>query len=99
MPYFIGLLWGAFASVLQSLVGRILVALGISYISYKGIDTLLGSLKSAAFSYLSNVPPDLIGIIGLARIGESISVVCSALTAKYVIQGLTGGALTKMMIK
>ena len=99
MPLFAGLLWGALAGILESLIGRVLVSLAISYVTYQGVDLLLGSLKTAAFSYLVFVPPDFLGFIGLARIGESISVVCSALTAKFVLQGMTGGSLTKIGIK
>lgn len=98
MPYIVGLLWGALGLTIRSLVGRVLIALGISYISYQGIDALLTSIKTAAFNVLNNVPPEFIGIIGLARIGESISVVCSALVAKYALQGMSG-TFKKMVIK
>lgn len=99
MPYLIGILWGGLAIVLRSFVGRVLIYLGISYLTYQGVDGLIESLKVQAYAQLSNIPSALIGIVGLTRIDEAISVIVSALTAKYVLQGLTGGAFKKMVIK
>jgi hypothetical protein len=98
MPFIIGMLWGAFSLILKSLVGRVLIALGISYLTYQGVDLLLTSIKTSAMANLSDVPPEFFGIIGLARIPQSINVICSALVAKYTMQGLTG-SLTKMVVK
>lgn len=98
MPYLAGFIWGALGLILKSLVGRVLIALGISYVTYQGVDTLINGLEAAALSHLSAVNAELLGVVGLARIGESLSVVVSALSAKYAIQGLTG-SFTKMVIK
>lgn len=98
MPYLVSLIWGALALTIRSLVGRVLVALGISYVTYQGVDTLISSLKTAAMANLASVDPVLLGAVGMARIGESISVVVSALAAKYALQGLTG-SVTKAVLK
>jgi D-alanyl-lipoteichoic acid acyltransferase DltB (MBOAT superfamily) len=98
MPYLVSLIWGALALSIRSLVGRVIVALGISYVTFQGVDTLISSLRSAAFGVLSGIDPAILGLVGLARIGESISVVVSAVAAKYALQGLTG-TITKMAVK
>lgn len=98
MPYIISMLWGALALSIRSLVGRVIIALGISYVTYQGADMLITSLRNAAFAALGGVDPTMQGVVGLARIGESISVVVSAVAAKYALQGLSGG-LTKMGVK
>jgi len=98
MPYLVGLIWGGFGQVLKNLVGRVLVALGISYVTYQGVDALISGLKASALENFANIPPEILGIIGLARIGESLSVIISALAAKYALQGLTR-SFTKMAIK
>jgi hypothetical protein len=99
MPAFISMLWGALALSIKSLVGRVLVALGISFITYQGIDLLIASIKSDALAMLSSVPPQLIGAVGMLRLGESLSVIASAVVAKYAIMGLQGGSITKMVTK
>jgi hypothetical protein len=99
MGFIIGMLWGAFSLVLKSLVGRVLLALGISYLTYQGIDLLISSIQSQAFSLIQGLPSEFIGLIGLTKIGEALSVLVSAVTAKYTMQGLTNGSITKMAIK
>jgi hypothetical protein len=98
MPVIISMLWGGLASILSTLVGRVLIALSIGYVSYSGIDILLDSMKSAAYANLGNMGP-LVGVVGLLKISESLNVVISAVIAKYTIQGLTGGTITKMVLK
>lgn len=98
MPALVGLLWGGFASILSSLVGRVLVMLAISYVTYTGVDVLLQSVKTAAFASMGNMGV-LSGVVGMLKLGESMNVVVSAVVAKYTIGGLTSGSVTKMAFK
>lgn len=97
MPYIIGLIWGGLLLILESSVGRILIALGISYITYQGIDVLMDSILSSALGFL-NVNSSLSGLIGLTRLDQCINVVCSAVSAKFAINGLTSGKFTKLKL-
>jgi len=98
MPIIIGMLWGAFVSILGSLVGRILVALAISYVTYSGVDILLTSMKTAALANMGNMG-SLVGVVGMLKLSESLNVVISAVVAKFTIGGLTNGSVTKMVFK
>ncbi|ACT52153.1 DUF2523 domain-containing protein [Methylovorus menthalis] len=99
MPLFISMFWGFAALSLKTLVGRVLVALAITYVTYQGLDVLLSGARQAALGLLTNVPADVIGAVGLLRLGESINIVFSAIAARYIVQGLTGGVLTRQVIK
>jgi hypothetical protein len=99
MASLISMLIGAIAYALSNYVGRILVALGISYVTYSGVDLLLGSIKSQTIALFSSVPPQMLVAIHLSRIGESINILFSAIAAKYALQGLTSGTITKQVIK
>lgn len=99
MPYIISMLWGALALTLQSFVGKILIYLGISYLTYQGIDVLIGSIEQQVNQALGQSAGTLNGLIGLTRLGESTSVILSALTAKYTLAGLQGGSLTRQVFK
>ncbi|MDP1872529.1 MAG: DUF2523 family protein [Gallionella sp.] len=94
----IGWLVGAIGLTLANWVGRVLVALGISYITFSGVDLLFSSLKTEIWSLLGGAG-QLSGVIGLSRIGESVNIVFSALIAKMSLSGMTGGKLTKQVIK
>lgn len=98
MPIFVGLLWGGFVSILSSLVGRVLVALLITYVSYSGIDILIQSMKTAALANMGSMGA-LTGVVGMMKLGESLNVVISALVAKYTIAGMTSGTITNMVFK
>ncbi len=92
------MLWGGLASILSTLVGRVLIALAISYVSYSGIDILLNNMKGAALQHMGSMGP-LVGVVGMMKLSESLNVVISAVIARYTISGLTNGTLTKMVFK
>lgn len=98
MPVFIAMLWGGFASVLASMVGRVLVAMFITYVTYQGVDILLTSAKDQAFAALGNMGA-LSGVVGMMKLSESINIVFSAVVAKYTLKGMTNGSITSMVFK
>jgi len=98
MPVLIGLVWGGFISILGSIVGRVLVMLAISYVTYSGIDLLLDSVKAQAFIAMGNMGI-LSGVVGMLKLGESLNVVVSAVVAKFTIGGLTNGSVTRLAFK
>lgn len=95
----IGWLIGAFGLALGNWVGRVLIALGISYVTFTGVDLLFSGLKTQIWSLLGTAGPTMQGIIGLSRLGESVNIVFSALVARMSLAGMTGGNLTRQVIK
>lgn len=98
VPAVAGVFWGAFVSILGTLVGRVLIALAITYVSYQGIDVLIQSVKTSALASMGSMGI-LSGVVGMLKLGECLNVVISAVVAKYTIGGLTSGAVTKMVLK
>jgi Protein of unknown function (DUF2523) len=98
MPYLAGLIWGALLLILESLIGKIIGYLAISYVTYQGVDFLLQNTVSSAMSFLQ-VNSELAGFIGLTRIDQCISVITSAVVVKYTLAGLNSGAVTKVKLK
>jgi hypothetical protein len=94
----VGMIWGGLASILATLVGRVLIALAITYVSYQGLDVLLDSMKEAAFSNMGQMGV-LSGVVGMLKLAECLNVVISAVVAKYTLAGLTSGTITKMVFK
>lgn len=99
MPVFIAAIWGAFLRMVGSLVGRVLVALGISVVTYTGINASLDALKQQAIAAFSGLPPDLLGLLGVLKVGQCISIIMSATAARLLLNGLTGDAMKKWVIK
>lgn len=99
MPIFIAALGGMLINLVGSLVGRVLVALGIGLVTYTGVSSSLDFLKSQAISSFASLPAEMMAIIGLMKVGVCISIVTSAITARLVLNGLTGGTFKRWVHK
>lgn len=98
MPALLLALFSGLASIAGTLAGRVLVALGIQYVTYTGFDLVLSSIING-ISNTSGAPALIAQYIGFFRIGEAISIITGAITAKWAINGLTNGSITRMMVK
>jgi hypothetical protein len=90
-----GWLLGGFLAIAPTLVGKILVALGVGVASYTGMDASLGWLKSQAVSSLLGLPVQVVGMLALMRVGSCISMVFSAILIKLALDGMVSGVLKK----
>lgn len=99
MPVFIAALWGALIQIVGTLAGRVLVALGIGVVTYTGINASLEALKTQAIGALSGLPPELLGLLGLLKVGQCISIIMSATAARLLLNGMTGDTVKKWVIK
>lgn len=99
MPIFIAALLGGLATAVGSLVGRVLIALGITYVSYSGLNVLLDGIKADIFANLGGLSGQVLGIVGVLQIDTAINITFSAIAARMVIAGLTSGVITRRVIK
>lgn len=98
MPAFLAALLGGLVAAAGSLVGRVLIALGISYVTYTGVSTALSAIQSQVQGNLTGLPVMLLQVAYLLKIDVFISIMFSAITARLTIKGLTAGAITKAKI-
>lgn len=99
MPVFIAALGGMLINLVGTLAGRVLVALGISVVTYTGISIALDAIKSQAISSFTALPPEMLSIITMMRVGQCISIVSSAIVARLVLNGLTGDTVKRWVGK
>lgn len=99
MPLFLAALLGGLVQSASSIAGRVLIALGIGYVSYTGITALLDWIKAQVVAYLVGAPSTIVSIMGLLKIDVAVSIIFSALAARLVLQGLTSDKITRMVIK
>jgi hypothetical protein len=99
MPLIVAAIGGMLLSLVGSLVGRVLVALGIGVVSYMGFSAGLDWMKSQAISSLQGLPADAVGMLSIMKVGVCISIVSSALMARLVLSGLTGDTVKKWVHK
>lgn len=99
MPAFVAALLGGLLELTKSLVGRVLVALGIGLVTYNGLGVTLAFLKTQALSSMSSAPAGLVGLLGYLGVGEAISIISSAYLVRLALNGLTDGALKKFVLQ
>ena len=99
MPVFLLSMLGGLATVAGSLVGRVLLSLGIGYVSYKGINALLDLLKSQVVANVTGSGVEFVQALYLVKFDICVSIVFSAMAARLLIQGLTSDTITKMVLQ
>jgi len=99
MPAFIAALIGALVQACGTIVGKVLVSLGISYVSYTGIDTSITWARDYLLTGLSALPANAVAVASTMKLGVCVSILTSALVARTVLSGLTGGALKRMVVR
>ena len=99
MPVFLASLLGGLISISGSIAGRVLLALGISVLTYTGTNAALDFLKGQAIAALSGLPFQVLGMLATMKVGQCLSIVFSAIVARQVQQGLSGDSIKKWVLK
>lgn len=94
---------GALASACISLVGRVLVALGLGFVAYKSVNVVWDGLRTIFNSYMGQLAggafPHLVGIVALLKVPTCLSLVLATLAARAAIAGVTSGNLRRIVSK
>lgn len=85
--------------VVGSLVGRVLLALSLSLVTFIGIGAFVSVALGYAKTSLTALPPDIVAFLGLTKIDVAITMVASAITGRMVVQGIQGGSLRRWVTK
>lgn len=75
------------------IVRTVLVGLGIGYVTYQGMDILLGQVQAHFFGLLGGLPSTMLQILGLGGIDKCCNILFSAFAARLVLDGVSGGAM------
>lgn len=95
---FIPALIGALATAMGTLVGRAIIALGIGFATYKGIDLGIEQLKQTVMTAVTGVPGQALQLIGYLWLDKALSVVFSGVGVALTMRAL-GGSVKRMVVK
>lgn len=94
MPLFIAAFLGALAAAAGSIAGRVLISLGITAVTYVGVQASLDWAQTFIASRWSQLPSQAVAILGALRIGEDIGIIFGACLARMTLNGLTSDSIT-----
>lgn len=97
----IAALIGGLIQAAGSLVGRVMIALGIGLVSFSGFSSVLAAVKAKAFVFLGNAAAvaSISGYVGLFQVGTCINIIASAYVIRFTLMGLQGDTLKKWVTK
>lgn len=90
---------GALIEAAAYLVGKVLIALGIGVVTYIGVSSSIGWLKTGAVNALLGLPPEVVGILSLMKVGSCISMVFSAILVRLSLNGLNNDTVKQWVKK
>ena len=99
MPIFIAALLGGLVQAAGTLVGRVLLSLGFGYVMFTGLDAGLSWVSSQIVSNVGQLGAQSIAVLGAAKVGSAVNIVLSAIGARLFLNGVTGGAIKKLMVR
>lgn len=86
-------LLGGLVAMVPTLVGQILISLGIGVATYTGVDVALSWLKTGAVSAMLGLPPQVVGMLALMKVGSCVSMVFSAIVIRAGLTGMQSGTI------
>jgi hypothetical protein len=92
-------LLGGLLSIAGSMVGRVLLALGMSYVTYTGFDLSINWLLSDIKNNMSSLPSEVVSFLAWCWVDKAIGMLFSAYSAALVVKLAGGTTLTKLVTK
>lgn len=99
MPVIVAAVGGMLIQLVGTLIGRALIALGLSVVTYTGMSTSLNWMKQQAISAIGGLPSEVAMMLSYMKVGVALSIVTSALLARMVIKGISGDTFKKWVLK
>jgi hypothetical protein len=90
---------GLLLSLVASVVGRVLLALGLSYVTYTGFDTGVQWLLDQVKQDISAMPSEVVSFLAWLWVDKAIGMVFSCYAASLAVKMAGSTKLTKLVMK
>jgi hypothetical protein len=90
---------GLLLTLASSLPGRVLLALGMSYVTYSGFDTSVNWLLDQVKSNMSQMGADTVSFLAWLWVDKAIGMIFAAYTAALTVKMAGSTKLTKLVTK
>jgi len=95
---FAGAIGGVLIAITGNIVGRVLASLGLSVVTYVGISRAMTWLRDQIVSSLSALPPDVVQLLGLMKVGTCLTILFSCMFASMLLTGMSSDTFKKWII-
>lgn len=92
MPWIASIIGNMLLGIAGSLAAQVLVGLGVGVVTYMGVDTAIGWLKTSAVTAFLGLPSQVVGMLSLMKVGSCVSMVFSALLIRITLSGIASGS-------
>lgn len=99
MPIFLAALLGGLIQAAASIAGRVLISLGVGFITYTGITATITYIEGVIHTSAGSAGAMATAALGLIQFDVVVGLIVAAISARLVINGLTSGTLKKMVYK
>ena len=90
---------GALMSVCASLVGRVIMSLGMGLVAYTGISAGLGYFQTLFTQNMNSTGAAVAGMVGVLQLDTCMSIFTAAALAKLAIAGASSGTVKRLAFK
>lgn len=90
---------GGLLTVCGSMVGRVLLALGMGYVTYSGFDLTIGWLLAQIKANFSAMPLQVVNFLAFLWVDKAIGMIFSAYSAALLVKLGGSGKLTRLITK
>jgi hypothetical protein len=80
------------------LAGRVLLSLSIGFVTYKGVDVGINSIKQNVISSVGGLPAQAINLVAYLGFDKAMTIIFSAVTVSISMR-LLGGSIKRMIAK
>src|SRR5438309_4505314 len=98
MPLVMALL-GGLIEISGSLVGRVLLSLGLGFVTYSGFDVGVTWLSNQIKANMAGMPADMVQFLGWLWVVKAIGLLFSAYSAALAIKMAGSTSVTKLVSK
>ena len=99
MPAFFGFLATALLGLVGSVIGRVLVSLGLAVVYYRGLDVALQWFETQVFTQINAMPAQVLALIGVLQIGTCIKIIFTAMGIRVTLLGLNSEGFKRLVLQ
>ena len=99
MPLFVAAILGGLLQIAASLVGRVLLSLGMSFVVFSGINIGFDLLKNAVINNMQGMSADVVQFLAYLWVDRALSLIMSAYSAALALKMAGGTTITKLVTK